>query len=62
MGTQEVRSCIEFFLYSTQIGQLSESLDIQQAASLAFNSKHWLTHSDFPKIVKKSITEVLVTE
>lgn len=62
MGTQEVRSCIEFFLYSTQIGQLSESLDIQQAASLALNSKHWLTHSDFPKIVKKSITEVLVTE
>lgn len=40
MGTQEVRSCIEFFLYSTQIGQLSESLDIQQAASLALNSKH----------------------
>lgn len=40
MGTQEVQSCIEFFLYSTQIGQLSESLDIQQAASLALNSKH----------------------
>lgn len=50
------------FLYSTQIGQLSESLDIQQAASLVLNSKHWLTHSDFPKIVKKSVTEVLVTE
>lgn len=53
---------LRLFLYYTQIGQLRESLDIQQAARLASNSKHWLTHSDFPKIVKKSVTEVLVTE